>query len=207
MINDGYEEYQGMALKRIENESALLQQISEGCQQSFSVLFRHYLPVLQSFAVKFTKSADAAEEVIQEAFVRVWLNRDQLEAVDNIQAYLYKFVSNECLSHLRKTLRQEKAMDGVKNVRLQPLKNETLESVHFNELKRIIANAVETLSPQRKTVYYLSRLEGLSIPEISEKLNLSPSTVKNTLIAALKAIRTNLIAHGIELSLIFLLFF
>lgn len=195
-----------MALKRIENESALLQQISEGCEQSFGVLFYHYLPVLQSFAVKFTRSTEAAEEVIQEAFVRVWLNRDRLDEVENIQAYLYKFVSNECLSHLRKVLREEKAMDGVKNVRLQPLNNVTMESVHLNELKGIITRAVETLSPQRKTVYQLSRLEGLSIPEISEKLNLSQNTVKNTLITALKSIRANLVANGIELSLLFLLF-
>ncbi|MCX2450518.1 RNA polymerase sigma-70 factor [Pedobacter sp. PLR] len=195
-----------MALKRIENESAVLQQISEGCEQSFGVLFYHYLPVLQSFALKFTRSTEAAEEVIQEAFVRIWLNRDRLDEVENIQAYLYKFVSNECLSYLRKALRQEKAMDEAKNVPLQPLNNETMESVHFNELKGIIARAVETLSPQRKTVYQLSRLEGLSIPEISEKLNLSQNTVKNTLITALKCIRANLIANGIELSLLFLLF-
>jgi len=77
-----------MALGRIEDERKLIEKIVEGDEQAFSVLFFKYLPVLHIFAAKFTKSEDAAEEIIQDSFLRVWLNRDKLVEVDNVKAFV-----------------------------------------------------------------------------------------------------------------------
>lgn len=101
-----------MAPGRIEDERKLIEKIVGGDEQAFSVLFFKYLPVLQIFATKFTKSDDAAEEIIQDSFLRVWLNRDKLAEVDNVKAYLYKYVSNECLSYLRKKLKEDRVVDA-----------------------------------------------------------------------------------------------
>ena len=77
-------------LKDTANDRELVTEIVEGNEQAFSILFFRYLSILQTFATKFTKSDDAAEEVIQDAFVRIWLNRDRLAGVENVKAYLYK---------------------------------------------------------------------------------------------------------------------
>lgn len=185
-----------MALGRIEDERKLIEKIVEGDEQAFSVLFFKYLPVLHIFAAKFTKSEDAAEEIIQDSFLRVWLNRDKLAEVDNVKAYLYKYVSNECLSYLRKKLKEDRVVDAFV-AKQQNSHNNTVETINLNEVTKIIAIAVEKLPDQRKNIYQLSRRDGKTIPEIAEILNISPNTVKNALVIALKSIRIHLDQHGI----------
>lgn len=190
-----------MTLKRIENEQLLLKQISGGDEQAFGILFYHYLPVLRSFALRFTKSEDAAEEIIQDTFLRVWLNRDKLEQVENIKAWLYKYASNECLSYLRKTLKQARAIDSL--MAEEPKEsNTTIDTIHLNEVNHLIEVAIERLPGQRKKIYLMSRSEGLNIAEIAEKLGLSPNTVKNALVISLKSIREYLGKNGIGLTVL-----
>ncbi|WP_293312979.1 RNA polymerase sigma-70 factor [Pedobacter sp. UBA5917] len=183
-----------------------MKKIVEGDEQAFSVLFFNYLPVLQIFATKFTKSDDAAEEIIQDAFLRVWLNRDKLAEVENVRAYLYKYVSNECLSYLRKKLKEDRVIDAFTNK--QPSShNSTSDAINLNEITKIISVAVEKLPEQRKNIYQLSRCDGKSIPEIAEILNISPNTVKNALVISLKSIRLHLNQHGIIFVFPLVLFF
>lgn len=185
-----------MAISGNEQERVLIERIVTGDEHAFSVLFFNYLPVLQSFAVKFSKSDEDAEEIIQESFLRIWLNRDKLLDVINIKAYLYKYVSNECLTYLRRKLKEDKVIDRFREK--QPNSSDvTSESIHLNEITRIINVAVDQLPSQRKKIYQLSRQEGKTIPEIAELLDISQNTVKNALVIALKAIRNHLDQHGI----------
>ncbi|RZK15934.1 MAG: RNA polymerase sigma-70 factor [Pedobacter sp.] len=194
-----------MALKHTEDEKELIEKIVAGDEKAFSILFFKYLPVLNSFATKFTKSSDIAQEIIQDAFVRV-LNREKLEYVDNVKAYLYKYVSNECLAYLRKKLKDEKVIDKLK-INHSDSSNTTSEAIDLNEINKIISLAVEKLPQQRKKIFRLSRNEGKTIPEIAELLGVSSSTVKNSLVIALKSVKDELSWYGITLTLYFLYFF
>lgn len=188
-----------------EGEKELIAQVVDGNEQAFSVLFFKYLPVLNSFATKFTKSSENAKEIIQDAFVRIWLNRDKLKNVDNVKAYLYKYVANECLGYIRKKGKEERLIGKIKTVPLiNP--NSTYETITLNEIKRIVANSVEKLPEQRKKIYVLSRNEGKTIPEIAEILSISPNTVKNALVSALKTLRQDLFYHGITFVYMIFLF-
>jgi DNA-directed RNA polymerase specialized sigma24 family protein len=80
----------------------------------------------------------------------------------------------------------------------------THENLALKELNRIIGEAINQLPAQRKKIYRMSRDEGMSIPEIASSLNLSPNTVKNALVTALKFIREYLVKYGI---IFFLLLF
>lgn len=182
------------------NERLLLKQIAEGDEQAFAILFYRYLPILQPFAVKFTKSVDAAEEIIQDTFLRVWLNREKLEDVENVKAWLYKYASNECLNYLRKELKQAKAIDNL-SVDQQVQSNTTIDTINLNEINYLVTQAVEQLPSQRKKIYQMSRAEGMNIPEIAEALHLSPNTIKNALVISLKTIREHLNKHGVVLSI------
>lgn len=183
------------------NERLLLKQIAEGDEQAFAVLFYRYLPILQPFAVKFTKSAAAAEEIIQDTFLRVWLNREKLEDIQNVKAWLYKYASNECLNYLRKELKQAKAIDNL-SIDHPVLSNTTVDAINLNDINYLIAQAVEKLPDQRKKIYQMSRSEGMNIAEIAASLQLSPNTIKNALVISLKTIRAHLGKHGIALSVL-----
>ncbi len=191
-----------MAANKLDQENELIARIVAGDEKAFATLFFNYLPVLQSFALKFTKSDIAAEEIIQDAFLRIWLSRDKLESVENLKAYLYKFVSNECLSYLRKSLRETKILENAR-LNQQTSSNNTIDTINLNEINALVTVAVNKLSHQRRKIYLLSRVEGKNIQEIAEMLNLSPNTVKNSLVSALKSIRIYLIGHGISLVLLY----
>ena len=185
-----------MMQKDTATDRELVNEIIEGNEKAFSVLFFRYLPVLSVFATRFTKSEDSAEEIIQDAFIRVWLNRDKLAGVDNVKAYLYKYVSNEALSHLRKKLKQEKMATSFAASHTDS-DNNTVEEINLRDVTRIVAAAIEKLPTQRKKIYQLSRNDGKTIPEIAEVLQISPNTVKNSLVTSLKFIRLQLEEHGI----------
>lgn len=193
-------------INKTNDNSILLKRIAEGDEQAFGQLFYCYSSIMHAFALKFTKSTDTAEEIVQEIFLKIWLNRDKLEYVENIKAYLYKYVSNACLSHIRKTLKESKNIDGY-GLQQDQSSNNTLDTIALNDVSRLIKIAVEKLPSQRKKIYYLSRVQGKTIPEIAELLNLSTNTVKNTLVSALKNIREYLKSNGVALEIIMFFYF
>jgi RNA polymerase sigma-70 factor (family 1) len=182
------------------NEKQLFLQVSAGDERAFEALFNTFLPKLYPFIIKFTKSEQAAQEIIQETFIRVWLSRDKLSEIDNPGGWLFKVASNECYSYLRKSVLNNKFFNPL-TIEPDPI-NTTQESFALKELNRLIGEAIDKLPAQRKKIYNMSRAEGKSIPEIAAILNISPNTVKNALVASLKFIREYLVKYGI----IFILF-
>jgi RNA polymerase sigma-70 factor (family 1) len=180
----------------------LFDEIAQGDETAFKTLFHRYLPKLYPFIVKFTRSEQATRDLIQETFIRVWLNRDKLPGIENPGGWLFTVASNECYSYARKNALYTKFS--------QPLNTEsgtapsTEEWLHGKELHRLISKAVDQLPPQRKKIYQMSRSQGKSIPEIAAELNISPNTVKNALVTALQFIRDYLAKSGISLILFLL---
>lgn len=177
------------------NEKQLFLQVSAGDERAFEALFNIFLPKLYPFIIKITKSEQAAQEIIQETFIRVWLSRDKLSEIDNPGGWLFKVASNECYSYLRKSVLNNKFFNPL-TIEPDPV-NTTHESVALKELNRLIGEAIDKLPAQRRKIYHMSRNEGKSIPEIAAILNISPNTVKNALVAALKFIREYLGKYGI----------
>lgn len=169
------------------NEKVLFQLIAAGDEKAFDTLFNLFLPRLYPFIIKLTRSEQATQEIIQETFIRVWLNRDKLPGIDNPGGWLFKVTSNECYSYLRKSVLNNKFFNTI-DTEPDPV-DATYEELDLKELNRLIGEAVDKLPPQRKKIFQLSREQGKSIPEIAATLNLSPNTVKNALVSSLKFIR------------------
>lgn len=180
----------------------LFLQVAEGNERAFETLFNTFLPKLYPFIIKFIKSEPAAQEILQETFIRVWLSRDKLSEIDNPGGWLYKVASNECYSYLRKSILNNKFFNPL-TFEPEPV-NSTHEGFALKELNRLIGEAVNKLPAQRKKIYRMSRDEGKSIPEIASILNISPNTVKNALVASLKFIREYLVKYGIIFILLLL---
>lgn len=194
-----------MTINTGEHEQGLLLQISEGDEDAFKQLFREHVSILRSFVIRFTKSAFGCEEVIQNTFIRVWLNREKLESVSNVRSWLFKYASNECLNYLRSQKKYSR-MEGVDDEVYSIPDLNTIQTIRINEIKKLVAQAVAQLSEQRKRIYLLSRNEGMTIPEIALALQISPNTVKNALVISLKQIREYLARHGYTLSVLAILF-
>jgi len=177
------------------DDKQLFLQVSAGDEKAFGALFNSFLPKIYPFIIKFTKSEQAAQEIIQETFIRVWLSRDKLSEIDNPGGWLFKVASNECYGYLRKSILNNKFFNPI-TFEPDPV-NTTHENFALKELNRLIGEAVNKLPAQRKKIYRMSRDEGKTIPEIAAILKISPNTVKNALVAALKFIREYLVKYGV----------
>ena len=75
-------------------EQAQKRCIAEGDESAFTDLFNHYYPALRPFIWKFTGSQTDSEEILQETFIRIWLNRDKLPEIDNMRNWIFTIAAN-----------------------------------------------------------------------------------------------------------------
>lgn len=167
--------------------------IADGDEQAFRLLFEKYTSLLFSYVVNFVKSQAIAEELIQNIFIRIWMNRDKLPAIENPKAWIFKIATNECYTFLRNKEIEKKSYKVLE----QRSATEQIVSTGYRELEAAIEEAIGLLPQKRRQIYQLSRTEGLKPSEIAAQLNLSVSTVKNTLVTAVEFIRQHLIKKGL----------
>lgn len=163
----------------------------------FEELFEQYKQQVYMQVYAIAKSEYAAEEITQEIFIKLWLNKEALKDVKNIGGYLYTIVRNYSLNYLRKAASDTRLANEL--LRIAVINdNSTEASVDVSECKKLISDAVNQLSPQRRLVYKLSKEDGLNYDEIAVHLNLSRHTVKNHLMAALSYIGAYLAKNDVN---------
>jgi RNA polymerase sigma-70 factor (ECF subfamily) len=178
------------------SDKELFRLISEGDENAFRQLFHLYVPQLQPLARHITKTDAVAEDIIQETFLKLWISRDKLPAIENPRSWLLKIVFHQSFSYLRRQAVHDKAMDilGAGAPEQELFTPET--NLAYTTMVKLIGDAVIKLPPQAKRIYLLSREKGMKIPEIAAELTLSPSTVKNSLVRSLQTIRNYLQQAG-----------
>jgi RNA polymerase sigma-70 factor (ECF subfamily) len=193
----------------LHNERELLLRIAEGDEKAFTDLFNHYYTLLRPFILKFSKLHEDTEEIIQETFIRVWLNRDNLVEIENFHSWIFTIASRLCLMLIRKNLNNQKKAIAYDQKQLSNVSETPADSFQVAEITRLINKAVNLMPPQRKRIYRMSREEGMKPADIAKSLSLSVHTVKNVLVTALKEIRSYLLdaGHIVSLILIFKLFY
>jgi len=186
----------------LSNELQLLEQLIAGDAESFRKIYEYYRPKIFLFALRLTKSKSEAEEVVQEAFVRLWEKREQVKIEKKFNAYILTITKNLVLDGLKKAA-YDKTIQQKIYQNMQALRNATVDQLIEKELTRLHQQAVNRLSPQKKVVFILSREEELSYEEIAEKLGVSKNTVRNQMSDSLKSIREYLAVHpGIAFTLL-----
>lgn len=166
--------------------------IAGGDEAAFREIFHEYNARLFPFVVKVTESEDAAREILQEAFLRLWLHRKQVAAMDNPVGWLYRVANNLALSHLRTKAaryRHLKSYGMMQEMKPAQDLNPTEMGIDARETEQMINEAIARLPEKRQEIYRLSREEGLSLQEIAGLLHLSPNTVKNQLVTASRQVQ------------------
>ena len=184
-----------MAAELLHNEKDLLIRIAEGDETAFADLFHFYNARLHLHIAGLVKSAPVAEEIVQETFLRVWMNRDQLPGIEHPRAWIFSIASNICFNHLRQQLRKEKHLRVLAG-RSENSQNEIPVLTELKEIRTAIHDAVDHLSGQRRLILLLYREQGLKQSEIASQLNISVSTVKNTIAQSLEFIRKHMRDKG-----------
>lgn len=181
-------------LSEIDDNNLILL-IKEESQQAFHELFIRYAPRIYSFSYSYFKSKDDAKELVQKVFLKIWDKRNSIDISQNIRSYIFRITVNTIYDAIRR-----KNVEYVfKNYALHsPLNDteQTLQSVIYNDLQHILNNLVQQLPEQQQLIFKLSRIDGLTNDEISEKLKLSKRTVENHLYRALSFLKKRLKLAG-----------
>jgi RNA polymerase sigma-70 factor (ECF subfamily) len=152
-------------------------------------LFRAYYRPLGNVVFRVVQDRDTAEDLVQDVLLNVWKNRETLRITTTYQAYLYRAAMNAALRHAARHKRQV-AWDEASLP--DPGRSTTDEQVHGQEAEAAVAAALDTLPPQCRAVFLLSRQEGLSYQQIAETLEVAPKTVENQMGKALRLMRKGL---------------
>jgi len=161
-------------------------------RQAFTEIYNRYAKSLTGFAASKLYNLDDARDILHDMFVKLWENREQINIESNLQSYLFSIIRHRIIDKIRKNITREEY--ALITQSLTVVYHEAVDKqVEAKELQQAIEKSLDQMSPRVKEVYKLSREQGLSNPEIAEKLNLSEQTVKNQLSSALKHLRKSLV--------------
>ena len=175
-----------------KSEKATVAAFINGSETAFSELFRKYYPRLLHFTIKTVKSRHDAEEIVQDVFIKLWNIRHKIKTDTSFQAFLFTVTRNMAFDYLKKAVQHDELTEALWT-RLELIKNNTEETIFFEEYKRITEKAIQALPPQKQLIFRLSRDEGLTHDQISSQLGISKNTVKNHMIEALKSLKSRLL--------------
>lgn len=193
-----------MADNQLYEEKELLLRIAEGDETAFSVFFRHYAPLMYAHVQRFLEDESDSHEVLQETFIRIWLQRDRLPDIEFLAAYIKKTASRQCFTLLhKKAVRRKLEKEGSREDILPAAADEILS---YKESQRMLREAIDGLPAQRKLIYEMSRGQGMNARQIAAALNLSHSYVRNALSAAQQAIRAHFQQAGRLIVFVFVIF-
>ena len=168
----------------------------------FEKLFKLHYSRLCSYANLFLNDPDAAEDVVQEVFFKLWKNRNELSIHTTIKSYLFRAVRNGCMNVIDHISVRE-AYKIVNEEDMKSSEGNMVNETIVSELEQRIRETIDQLPAERRKIFIMSRFDGLKYREIADQLNLSVKTVENQMYQALRFLRERLVDYLPLLLLIF----
>ncbi len=183
------------------DEKEILSQLREGSEQAFEKIYRAYSTRLYGNLLKLVKLTPEAQEMLQDVFMKIWVNRKNINTEKSFRSYLFKIAENQVYDFFRKAARDKR-----KEAQLIALAtNDDMavdELLQAAEKSVFLEKAIGSLPPQRQQVFRLCKLEGKSYQQVSELLGISVSTISDHIVKATKAIRSYVASNHYALLLV-----
>lgn len=157
--------------------------------QQFERLFQEHYQSLCFYANIVTKDMEAAEDIVQDVFVKCWAAVQSGELDIQQEHYLYRSVKNRALNHIKSLKVRQQFADSYEAGYVDGTLNDTMVD---SETRARIMDAIDQLPPQCRKVFMLCVLEDKSYKEAAEALNISVNTVKTQMTKAFSILRLRL---------------
>ena len=184
-------------------DEQIAQRIAKKDEAAFEQVFKTYYKNLHAYAYTIVKDDVMAEEMVQNVFYKIWERKAHLSIQTSLTAYLYRAVYHESLNYI-KHLKVKSAYQSYATARMNEQSDNAEKKVLLGELEGRLRTALQELPEQCRTIFQMSRFEGLKYQEIADQLGLSIKTIENQMGKALKQLRIKLIDF---LPIIIMLFF
>jgi RNA polymerase sigma-70 factor, ECF subfamily len=180
-------------------DCSLVREAQGGSQAAFEQLVHTYDQAVLRLALRLTGSASDAQDIHQEAFLKVYKKLDGFRFECSFRTWIYRIVTNVCLDHLRRNQARKKM--NVIEITDDDLLNQLSDDRPGNnpeqqlldrELGAHISKALQRLTPRERMVFDLRHFEGLKLQSVSEILNASEGSIKMTFFRATRKLRLQL---------------
>ncbi|HRO45907.1 RNA polymerase sigma-70 factor [Agriterribacter sp.] len=183
-------------------DNELFTLISEGDENAFEMLFNAYVPRVQPVILQIVKSESVVKDIVQDVFLRLWLNRVKLADIEQPKNYIFRIVYNQSFKYLQKLIVREKAASVFELEKSSVSMEHVLDMA---EVRRMVETAIQALPPQSRQIYHMNRISGFKPQEISDELGISVQSVRNSLTRSGKTIREHLEKQGIVIPMVLLM--
>ena len=182
--------------KKLEEKSVsdLVTALRTGSEPAFRELFNRYGGKVFRYVMRFVPTEPVAEELMQDVFMKVWNYRENLDAAQSFNNFLFRITKNHILNYLRDTQR-DVALNKEYRLSLSSFHNAVEESLIHEEYIELANKAIALLPDKRRSIFIMSRLEGKSYEQIAQALDISKDTVRLQMIKSIKSIREYLRLH------------
>jgi len=179
----------------IEEDKHLVCKLHDDDIGAFDALYKKYHQAIYRNIYKLTKNNDASRDILQDVFVALWEKRLEVKPEQSVSGWLFVISFNRSVSYLRQSLKETTLLNTM------PFAEAEGDIDHLrvvDEQYYLLNEAINQLSPQKKKVFTLCKLEGRTYEEAAEKLNISKHTVKEYLGHAVASVKNHISEHQAE---------
>lgn len=188
------------------DDTILVGKLRKGDIESFDLLYDRYASRLHYFGMKYLKSEEETEELVQTVFLKVWEYHKNLKKESSFKSYLFTIAYNDICKVFRKKYYHQKYVSDILNENPQPF-SEIEQGFQCKSVLERIQKIIEKLPERQKVIFRKSREEGKSSREIADEVGLSPGTVDNYISQSMKFIISGLRNEVLPVALLIASFF
>lgn len=174
------------------SEQRLIIELKRGSQKAFDDIYAMYSKRLFAYCLQYTKSVEDAEDIVQDVFVKLWINRENIRQEVTLRSLLFIMSKYSLINAYRSRVNSLLYEDYVATYMEAASENYTNSQLEYDDFVHHVKKILKDLPITQRSVVELSRIEQLNNKEIAEKLSLSEQTVKNQLSLGLKILREKL---------------
>lgn len=172
----------------INEDNVLFLLIKKRDKDAFTSVYRKYHAYLYALAFKYLKSAQMAEDAVQQVFVKLWETSPKIEIEVNLKNYLYTMIKNHILNQFRNN-RESVSLNYI-NAQSEAIKEDDfVEKLEEREMRDLLYKGIDDLPAQKREVCRLKLEEKLTNQEIADKMEISIHTVKSHYQESVKILR------------------
>lgn len=172
-------------------EEELFSHVKAGNKNAFEQLYRDHSGGIYCNLRRMTRDDELAKEILQDVFTKVWEKKAALNIDKPFQFYLFRMAQNSVTSFYRSIKRDKKMLENLQLLASE-ITHQPIETIKTGVEQELLLQAVDCLSPRRKKIFILCKLEGKSYEEVSKILGISVSTIGDHIVKGTKTIKHQL---------------
>ena len=180
-------------MKKTFLEKDWLMAFNQGNSSAFRVIFENYNRLLFTIAIQMVKDKEQAEDIVSEAFAKLWQRHDTFHSEEHIKAFLFVATRNACLNYLRHIQRRTASQSELSYLQRDKDDQDIMTDMIEGDLLKKIYPLIESLPTKCKTIFKLIYFEDASTDEVAEKLKITPRNVLNQKSRAIQLLKKKLL--------------